>query len=220
MMIGLEYLPAPIVQYLRNSVRDRPKVPHLYHVTDLLYCLRKAYFRRKHPNGAKGVKSLWNIVRGQTFDHLWSPLFEVNQRTYTVHRGGITITGTLDFIFSDQGERVLCDLKMPASTYYRKQYGASDFYQRQVQCYLAMAHANGDLLDIQKARILMLAEDLVVEDVQENPEILDYLWTRAFRLDHALTRSKPDALEGPEEAWECNPEYCEHYARCKGGDSS
>ena len=208
-LTGLEYLPRPIIDYLRRSVHERPKIPHVYHVTELLYCLRKAYYRRKFPDGNYSLKSLWNIHRGSTFDGQWSPLFEVNQETFTVHRGGVTIQGTFDFLWVDQDEPVLYDLKMPASTYYKKQSGAGPFYVRQVQAYLAMAHANGEYLDVHRGRILMLAEDLVIEEVAEDAEILDYLWSRAFKLDHALSAEDPSTLMGPEESWECSKDYCE-----------
>ena len=214
--IGMEHLPEPILEHMKFSVHERPILPHIYHVTELLYCLRKAFFRRRNPDGPNySLKSLWNIYRGRTFDNLWSPLFRENQQTYTIHRNGVTIIGTFDFLYVDQKEKILYDLKMPASTYYKKQYGAGQFYHQQVQAYLAMAHQNGNLKNVQRGRILMLAEDLLAEDVAPDPKILKYLWKRAFKLDHALTVGNPAQLTGPEADWECKAEYCESKTECE-----
>lgn len=209
MKIGLEYLPQPIKDYLRRSVGRRPQLPHIYHVTELIYCLRKAYWRRVNPDSdGFSLKSQWNIFRGKTFDHLWSPLFEYNQGTYVVHRGGVSIQGTFDFLLAHDGEIYLYDLKMPASVYYSKNRGASEHYKIQVKAYLALAHTNGKLHGVHKARVMMLAEDLVIDEVEEDDDVLGWLWERAFFLDHAITSHSLTNLPGPEYNWECNPDYC------------
>lgn len=217
-LIGIENLPAPIKQYMVNSLENRPSVPHVYHVTEVLYCLKKAYYRRTHPGGLIDDKGVWNIYRGKTFDKLWSPLFKTNQRSYMIERLGyngehIYITGTLDFIWIDENkpdEKILYDLKMPASTYYKKGSGAGKFYIQQVQTYLAMAHYWGELDDVHRCRVLMLADDLVIEEVPENDLILERIWDRTLRLDEALATGEPELLEGPEDkTWECSPKYCD-----------
>lgn len=203
--VGFKHLPEPIIRHLRKQIKSRPPKLHVYHVTELIYCLRKAYWNRTHPNKKFNTRSLWNIYRGSTFDRQWSRLFKINQKTYTVTREGVTITGTLDFIFS----QILYDLKMPASTALAKLVGAHTSYKRQVAAYLALAHENGELLHIKKARILMVAETVVVDEQKEWIGMLDkWLFPRAFLLDRALEEDDPSILDGPEEKWECNPEYC------------
>ncbi|MCW4049150.1 MAG: hypothetical protein NWE89_05370 [Candidatus Bathyarchaeota archaeon] len=208
--VGFEHLPDPIVCHLKKSVKYRLPKTHVYHVTELIYCLRKAYYRRVHPKQATfNTRSLWNIYRGFTFDRQWSPLFKINQKTYTVTRDGISIRGTLDFVYDDGNGDILYDLKMPASTFYKKREGAGQGYRRQVQAYLALGHANRELLDVCRSRVLMVAEEVVVEEVEEWTNMLDsFLWSRAFALDAALNDKDPSGLPGPEEEWECLPEYC------------
>ena len=120
-------------------------------------------------------------------------IFKINQKTYKIEREHLTITGTLDFAWIDEEdyEKVLYDLKMPKNVYYKKKSGAGKFYTEQVQSYLGMAHVNGELMDYHRARVMMLADDLVIEEIQEKDEILEYLWTRAFLLDKALETTIP-----------------------------
>ncbi len=216
---GIKVVPAPILQHIQRCIKGRPSLPHVYHVTDLLYCLRKEYFKRKTPTlKTLSEESAFNIYRGQTFDHLWSCLFDRNQETFVIQRNGITITGTFDFVYEENGEHCLYDLKMPASTYYKKQYGAGVFYHQQVQAYLAMMHENNVFLNVQKAHILMIAETFIRETVlADDKTIIDYLWIRAFELDQALMREQPKSLTGPEAKWECDPKYCSFTKQCKNG---
>lgn len=213
--VGFENLPTPIVEYLQGDVSVRHPQPHRYHVTEIIYCLMKAWYRRMHPERSTWTtRSLWNISRGNTFDQEWTSLFEVHQKNYRVKRQGITVTGTLDFVYDDGGGDILYDLKMPASTFYKRRGGAGLGYRRQVQSYLALAHANGELLDVHRARVLMVAGDVVVEEVEEWLGMLDsWLWPRAEALDAALGVGTPAGLPVAEEGWECgaDPEgvpYC------------
>ena len=213
--VGFENLPAPIVLHLQDSITAWPIQPHVYHVTSIIRCLRKAWYMHTHPERAEwGVRSLWNIYRGTVFDKKWTSLFEIHQRNYRAKRRGTVITGTLDFVYDDGDGPILYDLKMPASTTAKKIYGAGQGYKRQVQAYLALAHANGELTDIHQARVLMVGSDVVVEDVPEWTDMLEaYLWPRAFVLDAALRVGSPVGLPPAEEGWECgvDPEgvpYC------------
>lgn len=213
---GFNLLPKPIADHLRSSIKPRKNILHVYHVTELVYCLRKAYYKRVYPGREKrNLKGYWNIYRGSTFDRLWTPLFEINQHTLRVSRRGVVIVGTLDFIYDDGDGPVLYDLKMPSSTFFKIRSGAGLGYRRQVQAYLSLAHANGELLDVHRVRVLMISQDLVVEEFGEFREfgewtdMLDsWLWPRAFLLDDALNRRDPTGLLGPESPWECDPEYC------------
>lgn len=204
--VGFENLPSPIVSHLRDAITVRHSQPHVFHVTELIRCLRLAWYRRIYPEQVKwSIKSLLNIYRGSVFDDRWTPLFKVHQKNYRVRLRGVTITGTLDFVH----EGILYDLKMPTVATYKKFYGAGQIYRRQVQAYLSLAHANGELLDVHGARVLMVAEDVVVEEVAEWTDMLDsWLWPRAFLLDSALNSGDPSLLAGPEESWECREEFC------------
>ena len=217
-LVGFDYLPTPIKQHMAQKLQNRPPIKKVYHVTEVLYCLRKAYYRRVLPK-SEGInpEGVWNIYRGSTFDGLWSSLFPINQKTLVVEKEGITVTGTLDFIWIDEEtfEKCLYDLKMPKNIFYKKKSGAGKFYKEQVQSYLAMAHYNNELMDVHKARILMIADDVVAEEVKENDVILDYVMDRALLLDKAITTLNPKILKGPEESWECDDLYCEADASFK-----
>jgi len=217
LLIGLEHLPTPIKQFMLNTLENRLTLPRVYHVTEILYCLKKAYYRRTYPKTSEiDTRGIWNIYRGNTFDALWSPLFKINQRTYLIENKGfdkkpIYITGKLDFIWIDETnqEKILYDLKMPSTTYYRKEEGAGKFYTAQVQTYLSMAHLLNELLDVHRCRVMMLADNLVIAEIPENDPILDLVWDRTFKLDKAIMQKKPELLYGPEEKWECGEPYCD-----------
>ena len=89
---------------------------------------------------------------------------------------------------------------MPASTFFKKTRGAGQGYKRQCQAYLALAHENLELLDVHRARVLMVAGDVVVEEVEEWEDMLDtFLLPRAQALDKALMTGSPVGLPGAEE---------------------
>lgn len=219
--VGFKYIPEPIIRHLQEQIKFRPPFPHIYHVTELIRCLRKAYYRRVFPKKAVfNKKSLWNLYRGNTFDRKWSKLFKINQKNYRVHRLGLTISGTFDFVYdaNDGDGDVIYDLKMPGSTFFTKQTGAGLGYRRQVAAYIALAHANNELLHITKGRVLMIAKDVVIEEQKEWPHMLDrWLWPRAFCLDHAIEINDPSLLKGPEEKWECDPEFCHSNKKFREG---
>lgn len=202
---GFGNLPAPIVLHLQGAVTARLAQPHVYHVTELIRCLRSAWYRRVYPERVEwSTRSLWNIYRGNIFDGRFTSLFNTHQRTFRAVRQGVTITGTLDFVYDAGDGSVLYDLKMPANVEFKKIYGVGQIYRRQVQAYLALAHVNGELLDVHRARVLMVAEDVVVEEVEEQVDMLDlWLWPRAFALDAALRVGSPAGLPSAEEGWEC-----------------
>jgi hypothetical protein len=209
-VVGLKHLPKPIREYLLQSVSKRPVFPHVYHVSSLIGGARKLYYKRMFPKDSVDLKNAWGMFRGNTFDELFTRLFEVNQKSYVVQREDISIVGTLDFVYFDKecGERFLCDLKMPKSILHKKESGAGSLYIKQCLSYLNMAHLHNELLDVNKVRIYMLAEDLCYEEVEEDDAILNnFLWPRAFIIDRAIRLKKPEILPCPEERWECN--FCE-----------
>ena len=216
LLVGIQHLPTPIKNHLRNRMGKRVFIQNVYHVTEILYCLRKAYWKRMGGKNEFDLSGLWNIYRGNTFDDAFSSLFEHNQITLKsekVHpelEDLLTLTGTFDFIWVDESnlDKVLYDLKMPKNIFYKKQYGAGDFYKAQVQTYLEMAHENGLYTDIHRCRVMMLADDLVIEEVPERPKLLDIMWDRTFLFHKALKEKNPNILRGAEEAWECGELYC------------
>jgi len=86
------------------------------HVTELVSCLRKAYFRRKLKHlPERTAGDLWYFYRGLIFDELWTGLFPRNQVRVT-HRifGGPTIVGRIDFI-AYEPDPIIYELKTISS---------------------------------------------------------------------------------------------------------
>ena len=71
-----------------------------------------------------------------------------------------------------------------------------------------MAHENNVYTDIHRCRVMMLADDLVIEEIPEKPGMLDRMWERTFTYHKALKDKNPNLLRGPEEPWECGELYC------------
>ena len=95
-------LPQPIVNHIfevANRVIIRE--PRTIGCTELLYCLRKAFFRRKYRVELK-PEQIWWIHRGNVFDNLWTSLFKSNQVEvrYKVN-DELTIVGHADFVYED-----------------------------------------------------------------------------------------------------------------------
>jgi hypothetical protein len=98
---------------------------------------------------------------------------------------------------------------MPKNLYFKKKDGAGVHYTEQVQTYIAMAHTNGKLTNLHRARVLMVSSDgLVIDEIRENDPLLEEIWDRAFLLDNALETHDPTKLLGPMAGWECNEKYC------------
>ena len=86
-LIGFEHMPTPIAEHLQKSRHFRRNIPNVYHVTEIIYCLRKAFARRvgipQHGlREGKDVRGSWNLYRGNTYDNRWSPLFDVSQKNF------------------------------------------------------------------------------------------------------------------------------------------
>ena len=164
-LVGTKYLPMEIQNYMRNKVSFRPHIPHQYHVSTLVGCLKQYFYGIVNPYRCSfSLEDCFNLSRGILFDKVFTPLFSLHQKTYTLTMDGATITGTLDFVAFDGelGERVLYDLKAPKSTFYLKNGDARPHYERQVLCYLALAKQNRDLEDVHRCRVLFITGDVVI----------------------------------------------------------
>lgn len=212
--VGVHVLPMPIQQHIQRSVRGRAVLRFVFHVTELVSgCQRKACFRRLRGRETFDLESCYNIYRGSKLDREWCGLFDYNQEPLVAEFSGLTITGSYDFIW----DGYLWDLKRPKSIFYKKRDGAGLYYRRQVQAYLSMLHEAGRFRDVVEAKILMSAEDCMVETVPADDEAVWHLmWKRAFALSDGLAAGTAERLEKSEcPEWECKPKYCEFTEECK-----
>lgn len=210
---GVDALPNRLKDFLLSQINIRPALPSVYHITGLTHCLRKLWYRIKFPEECGfSLESCYHIFRGSMFDKVFTSLFPIHQKTYIQTKRGVTITGTLDFLMFDDdlGERILVDLKCPKNTYYLKKESLGRIgYQRQVLAYLALAKVNNELMDVKRCRILSIADDVIVHEYGESPDILEsFFWPRAFILHAAVISNNSSILMGPEENWECNNKFC------------
>jgi len=211
---GIEYLPEPILKYIRRKVHNRVYLPHVYHVTELTGCLRKAFFHRVFGYTEIPLNSAWWFYRGSLFDGEWSPLFEKNQETKAVARDGLIIVGTYDFVFQNKKlgdtEPVVHDLKSTQSLYYlREEDIPHRSHVEQVQAYMMMFGYN-------KGRIIYydFSDSPIQFDVEKDEKILDKLFERAKILDDAVNRKDPSAIPFPEESYFCKEKYCDVRRQC------
>lgn len=119
MLEDLKELPNQILEHiLTTTLNDYEYRNETLHVTELLYCLRKAYFRRTQLDVEKELAQSWYQYRGSVFDQLWTGLFPRNQIRVT-HRipHGPTIVGRIDFINQEGDDLVLYELKTISNRY-------------------------------------------------------------------------------------------------------
>ncbi|MBA7692173.1 hypothetical protein ES703_100731 [subsurface metagenome] len=62
---GVDALPSRIKNFLLSRISTRPAIPGVYHVTGLTHCLRKLWYRIKHPEECGfSLESCYHIFRG------------------------------------------------------------------------------------------------------------------------------------------------------------
>jgi hypothetical protein len=131
--LPLTDLPQPIKDHILRSANceDYQSKPNTYSLTELLYCIRKTYYRRTQPKPTD-LEAAFNMYRGKVFDNLWSPLFQHNQvrSTHRCKNIPITISGKYDFLTTDN---ILTDLKTTKSLYFVNE--PSKEYKTQVRFY-------------------------------------------------------------------------------------
>ena len=177
------------------------------HVTELVYCLRKAYYRRmleksNEPAPEMDLQHRWYLYRGILFDEDWTGLFERNQVRVTHRvRGGPTIAGRIDFIDGD----TVWDLKT-ISNGYAVRDGPKPAHVKQVLFYSwveNMPNAGLIYLHLGGVKIFRLDTryaEAVVEELEEKARV----------LYEALKKAEPP--EPFNEPWECK--YCEFRDIC------
>lgn len=196
-------LPKSIRDHILAKVNSEYRsMPNTFNLTELLYCLRKAYFHRVDPKPF-ALEAAWNIYRGELLDEVWTPLFQRYQIrcTYRCKNVPAVIVGKFDFL-DENG--VLTDLKTAKTLYYIKE--PKEEHVKQVRFY---AWCNA----VEKAQLIYADfGDVKVFPVEvgDCSELLADLEGRALCLYLSLHNEKPPVERGPE--WMCRG--CEYGPNC------
>jgi predicted RecB family nuclease len=200
----LDDLPQPIKDEILHRINDEDyrNKPNTYSITELLYCIRKSYYRRINPKPI-ALKSAFNLYRGQIFDNLWCKLFTHNQvrATYRCKNIPITISGRYDFLTTDN---VLTDLKTIKNLYFVKE--PSPEYVTQIRFYAW-------LNSIEKAQILYIdfgGCKIFPVEVGDCNQLLIDIENKAQTLYNALKKEQPPTKNCLE--WLCKE--CEYTEEC------
>jgi CRISPR/Cas system-associated exonuclease Cas4 (RecB family) len=202
--VPLQDLPHEIKNYIYAKATGGVynKKPNTYSLTDLLYCVRKAWFK-KRVTKPLSLESAYNIFRGKLWDETFTPLFPNNQvrTTYKCKNVPITISGIYDFLTSDN---ILTDLKTTKNLYFTKE--AAPEYQKQVRFYAwlnSIEQAQIIYMDFGDAKIFSV-------EVGNCTELLNELERQASSL---YTGFKTETPPDKQQSWLCG--MCEYKTECE-----
>ena len=207
MLEDLKELPSPILEHIITvTLSEYEYRNETLHVTELLYCLRKAFFRRTRLDVEKELEQRWYLYRGSIFDQLWCGLFPRNQIrvTYRVPDGP-TIVGRIDFVNKEDDDLVLYELKTISNRYAIKD-GPKEEHVKQVKFYAWCEN-------IGVAKLVYVSFEgvrIFTVDCSCANEVVKELEERARHLYDCLRNDKlPPRTE---KEWECR--YCEFKDIC------
>lgn len=201
----IEDLPETVKRHILERVTDGfERQPNRFYLTELLYCLRKAYFQRKLQKPIT-LQHAWYLYRGDLFDDAWTPLFKHSQIkcTHRVPDAPIVIVARADFIDDDGA---VADLKTHAATRYLKE--PKPEHVKQVLFYAwtnAIDKARLYYVDFSTCKVF----DIDV-DPKEQRKLVREIEERAKTLYNALQNDTPPPRE---ESWICKS--CEYRKECR-----
>jgi len=173
------------------------------HVSDLVYCLRKAWYRRQQ-NYRDDIddNSILYFVRGRSLHDLLEKLYA--QREVRVIYNGIK--GTIDAITHDnKAVEIKTTKKLWKNT-------PNDHHLKQLQYYLAMYNTDIGILLYYEVHDNNLRYFEVTQNPLEKELILKELDAKALELRTALDTSDVEKIvHAPEYDWECG--FC-NIAEC------
>lgn len=202
--MSLEDLPEKIKNEIQNTDIYEQRENQIS-VTELVYCIRKAYYRRKFPQ-PPSLKSAWWMFRGRTFDRVFTPLFDRYQEriTYRVKGTPIVISGRIDFIDNE----TVFELKTVNNLTMIKKTGPHKDHMKQVIFY---SYCNA----YPKAKIIYMdLNDCLVFDIplDKEEEVVNEFEEIAKKLYQAIINNIPPQPTNCQD-WECP--YCPYEDKCK-----
>lgn len=202
---GIERLPKRIKEHIIDTVKkDYVPPDDRIWVTEILYCLRKAWFRRKMPKPID-IHSAWHLYRGIIFHNIWEGLYDDKEKKIEIpiYNTGAVLVAKYDFIEGD----TIYDLKWVADDYekFLVQRGASKPHKEQVQIYL---HAKG----MKKGGLIYLMSKSVKVfefELEEDFNINEFLRRALLLWDALKTNTPAPKTFNPHECI-----YCEYKDEC------
>ena len=216
-LLSIEKMPLKIQQKILDEVNnnDYISLPNCYHITSLIGCIRKTYYRSILPKEPVTLETAKNLYRGNHWDRLFTPCYRHNQIrvTYRCKNVPISISGHFDFIDDDDPNNpVVTDLKSPKTLFYIERDGKpSNNYRLQVlfYCYCTA---------IPKGRVAYwdgynwLPFDIEATD-ESCQKLIEELEAKSHMLFMALKDGKAPVKNAfPTEPWECG--YCNFKETC------
>lgn len=198
-------LPAPVIRSLKQYEFSYHR--NVYHVNDVIGCLRKAYYDRKEPQDDvyHPLEKLVAFKRGKLFEGMVSSSRwqELNgSLTYKIDKETVKLTGRLDAydpenheITEIKSKELKCNTKLPKS---------KDVLQ--LQCYGTIFK---EIISVDKLRLVYFDMNQFVQFTYPLEDKANWLKQRVTQLHEAVRDSKPPMKE---RTYYCN--YCAHKAKC------
>jgi len=194
-------------QFIRDlkekmELEDKERLSEI-HVSDLVYCLKKAYFRRKGYEKVESRESLMTKSLGKGHHHLYEVLKD-HLKEVEIKKFGVT--GTIDML----GEY---PVELKTSRKNVNELDVPENYIRQIAYYCILTEKTvGYLIHINiikpKVKVYRLDYSNVIEKYKAE------FFERLERLKKALEGSNPSVLENTNYRWECR--NCPFRKICRG----
>ena len=204
---GIDALPDKIKKHILGETSSNYNPPNnRIWVTNIICCLRKAWFRRKFPKRRELQKS-WHLYRGNVFHDKWEGLYQDDDKKIDIPlwNSGAILVAKYDFF--DEG--CIWEMKWVTDAYkdMLDKKGASKEHEKQLQIYLHTWNIEMGKL------IYLMSKEVVIVDVPYDDEFdLNELLQRALILFQALEDNTPPPTSTKMAGYECG--YCEYKDEC------
>lgn len=200
---SLELLPQPVKDHVIKKANQEYELKDTrFSVSELVYCLRKPFFRRKYPIPVNLTKA-WYFFRGKLFHEAFANLFPRNEVpvTHRIKGTPIVISGRLDVMHEGQ----VIEFKTTNSLKYTNEVKPE--HRMQAAFY---AWCQG----LDKATVIYLDLNTAKKfEVTVNERDIETLEKIASTLYEAIKTGIPPVALNKQD-WECSAKYCDYFDRC------